>query len=47
MRMGLLTMPLNINYDGILQAYTFQTMQERMRHDVTRIVRYPHLQKYQ
>ena len=34
MRIGILTLPLNTNYGGILQAYALQTVLERMGHVV-------------
>lgn len=34
MKIGILTLPLHINYGGILQAYALQTVLERMGHDV-------------
>ena len=34
MRIGILTLPLNTNYGGILQAYAMQTVLERMGHEV-------------
>ena len=34
MRIGILTLPLNTNYGGILQAYSLQTVLERMGHEV-------------
>lgn len=34
MRIGILTLPLHVNYGGILQAYALQTVLERMGHDV-------------
>lgn len=34
MRIGILTLPLHINYGGILQAYALQTILERMGHEV-------------
>lgn len=34
MRIGILTLPLNTNYGGILQAYALQTVLERMGHEV-------------
>lgn len=34
MKIGILTLPLNINYGGILQAYALQTVLERMGHNV-------------
>lgn len=33
MRIGILTVPLNTNYGGILQAYALQTVLERMGHE--------------
>lgn len=33
MKIGILTLPLNTNYGGILQAYALQTILERMGHD--------------
>lgn len=35
MKIGILTLPLNINYGGILQAYALQTVLERMGHQVS------------
>ena len=35
MRIGILTLPLHINYGGILQAYALQTVLERMGHEIT------------
>ncbi|WP_148295499.1 polysaccharide pyruvyl transferase family protein [Prevotella dentasini] len=35
MKIGVLTLPLNINYGGILQAYALQTVLERMGHQVS------------
>lgn len=35
MKIGILTLPLHINYGGILQAYAMQTVLERMGHDVS------------
>ena len=35
MRIAILTLPLHINYGGILQAYALQTVLERMGHKVT------------
>lgn len=35
MRIGILTLPLNTNYGGILQAYALQTVLERMGHSVS------------
>ena len=37
MKIGVLTLPLNSNYGGILQAYALQTALERMGHDVYEI----------
>lgn len=34
MKIGILTLPVNTNYGGILQAYTLQTILERMGYDV-------------
>ncbi|MCD8297760.1 MAG: polysaccharide pyruvyl transferase family protein [Prevotella sp.] len=34
MRIGILTLPLNTNYGGLLQAYALQTVLERMGHNV-------------
>ena len=34
MRIGILTLPLHVNYGGILQAYALQTVLGRMGHDV-------------
>lgn len=35
MRIGILSLPLYINYGGILQTYALQTVLEKMGHDVT------------
>lgn len=35
MKIGILTLPLHINYGGILQAYALQTILERMGHEVS------------
>lgn len=35
MRIGILTLPLHINYGGILQAYALQTVLERLGHEVS------------
>ena len=35
MRIAILTLPLNTNYGGIMQAYALQTMLEKMGHEVT------------
>lgn len=37
MRIGILTLPLNSNYGGILQAYALQTVLKRMGHDAYEI----------
>lgn len=37
MKIGILTLPLNTNYGGILQAYALQTVLERMGHSVKMI----------
>jgi len=37
MKIGILTLPLNINYGGILQAYALQTVLKTKGHDVTLI----------
>ena len=34
MKIGILTLPLHINYGGIMQVYALQTRLERMGHDV-------------
>jgi hypothetical protein len=34
MKIEILTLPLHTNYGGILQAWTLQTVLERMGHDV-------------
>lgn len=34
MKIGILTLPLHVNYGGILQAYALQTVLERMGHQV-------------
>ena len=34
MRIGILTLPLNANYGGLLQAYALQTVLERMGNEV-------------
>ncbi len=34
MKIGILTLPLHVNYGGILQAYALQTVLEKMGHDV-------------
>ena len=42
MKIGILTLPLNTNYGGILQAYALQTTLSRLGHEVTIINRtYP------
>lgn len=35
MKIGILTLPLHINYGGILQAWALQTVLSRMNHDVS------------
>lgn len=35
MKIGILTLPLHVNYGGILQCYALQTILRRMGHDVT------------
>lgn len=42
MRIGILTLPLNTNYGGILQAYALQTVLERMGHEVWIIHKNPY-----
>ena len=37
MKIGILTLPLNSNYGGVLQAYALQTILKRMGHDVSEI----------
>lgn len=37
MKIGILTLPLNSNYGGVLQAYALQTVLKRMGHDVSEI----------
>lgn len=37
MKIGILTLPLHTNYDGILQAYALQTVLGRMGYDVSLI----------
>lgn len=37
MKIGILTLPLNSNYGGVLQAYALQTVLKRMGHDVLEI----------
>lgn len=39
MRIGILTLPLNTNYGGILQAYALQTVLQRIGHEVILIER--------
>ena len=34
MRVAILTLPLHINFGGILQCYALQTVLERMEHEV-------------
>lgn len=45
MKIGILTLPLHINYGGILQAYALQTVLERMGHEVVVISRNFNLKK--
>lgn len=40
MKIGILTLPLNYNYGGILQAYALQTVIERMGHEAT-VINFP------
>ena len=42
MNIGILTLPFNANYGGILQAYALQTVLQQMGHDVRHINRLPH-----
>lgn len=37
MKIGILTLPLNSNYGGVLQAYALQTILKRMGHDVLEV----------
>lgn len=37
MKIGILTLPLNSNYGGVLQAYALQTVLKRMGHDVLEV----------
>lgn len=41
MRIGILTLPLRLNYGGFLQAYALQTVLERMGHEV-RVIDIPY-----
>ena len=34
MRIGILTLPLHVNYGGILQAYALQTVLEKLGHEI-------------
>ena len=34
MRIGIITLPLNVNYGGILQAFALQTVLEKLGHKV-------------
>ena len=34
MKIGIITLPLHINYGGLLQAYALQTVLENLGHDV-------------
>lgn len=47
MKIGILTMPLHINYGGILQAYALKTVLERMGHEVWVINEPYHREKLQ
>lgn len=40
MKIGVITLPLNHNYGGILQAFALQTVLKRMGHDVTLLDHY-------
>ncbi len=42
MKIGILTLPFNANYGGILQAYALQTVLEQMGHNACHINRLPH-----
>lgn len=42
MKIGILTLTLDTNYGGILQAYALQTVLERMGHEVFVFNRHPH-----
>lgn len=42
MKIGILTLPFNANYGGILQAYALQTVLEQMGHHTCHINRLPH-----
>lgn len=48
MKIGILTLPLHINYGGILQAYALQTILQQMGHEVLILDRRkrPHLPHY-
>lgn len=37
MKIGIITLPLNSNYGGVLQAYALQTVLKRMGHDVLEV----------
>ena len=37
MKIGILTLPLNSNYGGVLQAFALQTVLKRMGHDVLEV----------
>lgn len=39
MKIAILTLPLNLNYGGILQCYALQTVLERMGHEVQVLTR--------
>ena len=45
MRIGVLTLPLHINYGGILQAYALQKVLQDMGHDVVLLDSYPQCPK--
>ena len=42
MRIAILTLPLRLNYGGILQAYALQTVLTRMGHDVKVVYNSPY-----
>ena len=43
MKIGIFTLPLHINYGGIIQAYALQTLLQRMEHQVSVINRRPNI----
>lgn len=45
MRIGVLTLPLHVNYGGILQAYALQKVLQDMGHDVVLLDSYPQCPK--